>query len=346
MQTPSENASFDEMVIETLRQSVDYREYEQAFKEATGLPLSIEPASHLTLALCTKHQTRTSFCSLMTQSGHNCQTCQALHRGIELEMGISDQDSTERAAAEGTAFTPKNPQSVDAVSTAFGDAPRTFECFAGLCETMVPIKAGVRLVGFLKTGQIMVKQPSKNSFREAMAKLSETQSEANIEALETAYFDTPILPPQQYRGMTTLLKTYARQLSEVSQRIVFEQSNAEPEPIRKAKAFLAEKYREPVDLEDTAKAAGVSPFHFSKRFKESTGIGFVEYLARLRLESVKKLLWDPNKRITEAAFESGFQSMASFNRIWRKYETDSPRAYQRGLKSSQESSAAASSSPK
>ncbi len=324
-----EKAAYFEAVIARLQATGDYQEYETAFQDATGLPLTIEPASRLTLALCSKHQSRTSFCSLMNKAGHSCSTCQALHRGIEREMGIENSDATERTAAEGTTLTEKSPQSVGAVSTAFGDAPRTFECFAGLCETMVPVKAGNSLFAFLKTGQVMVKEPSREAFRQAMSRLAKEQPEQQIDALEKAYFSTPIVRPEKYRAMTTLLKTYAKQLSIASERILTELDHQEPETIQKAKAYLADNYQHHITLNDVASAAGISPYHFSKRFKETIGIGFAEYLTRLRIEKCKKLLWNPNCSITEAAFECGFQSMASFNRSWKKLEALSPKEYQK-----------------
>jgi len=320
-------AAYYETVIGKLRSTPDYQEYEAAFQDATGLPLSLEPASRLTMALCSKHQARTSFCSLMNKAGHSCSTCQALHRGIEREMGINDSDSTERSAAEGTTLTEKSPASVGAVNQAFGDAPRTFECFAGLCETMVPVKAGNELLAFLKTGQVMVKKPTRDAFRQAMARLHDKKTDTQVSQLEQAYFATPIVPPEKYRAMTTLLKTYAKQLSLASERILTELDNSEPETIRKAKAYLSSNYSRSITLNDVANAAGISPFHFSKRFKETIGIGFAEYLARLRITECKKLLWNPNLSITEAAFEVGFQSMASFNRTWRKFESQSPKEY-------------------
>lgn len=323
------NAAFYETVIAKLQATDDYREYETAFQDATGLPLTLEPASRLTVALCSKHQARTSFCSLMNEAGHSCHTCQALHRGIEKEMGIDESDSIEREAAAGTTFTEKSPTSVGSITNAFGDAPRTFECFAGLCETMVPVKAGNTLLAFLKTGQVMVKEPTRDAFRHAMSQLNENKSDSEVTAFEKAYFSTPIVPPAKYRAMTTLLKTYAKQLSLASERILTELDNLEPESIRKAKTYLANNYQKSLTLNEVATAAGMSHFHFSKRFKETVGIGFAEYLSRLRISECKKILWNPNRSITEAAFECGFQSMASFNRAWNKFESQSPKEYRK-----------------
>jgi AraC-like DNA-binding protein len=62
-------------------------------------------------------------------------------------------------------------------------------------------------------------------------------------------------------------------------------------------------------------------------FKQSTGMTFTDYLARLRVEKVKSLLLNPHIRISEAAFQVGFQSLSQFNRVFRKVAGESPTTY-------------------
>jgi AraC-like DNA-binding protein len=75
----------------------------------------------------------------------------------------------------------------------------------------------------------------------------------------------------------------------------------------------------------------MSAFYFCKVFRKVTGVTFVEYLARLRVESVKTLLLDPHKRISEAAFEAGFQSLSQFNRVFRRVAGEAPTVYREKL---------------
>jgi AraC-like DNA-binding protein len=58
---------------------------------------------------------------------------------------------------------------------------------------------------------------------------------------------------------------------------------------------------------------------------------FTEYLARLRVEKVKQLLINPNKRVSEAAFEAGFQSLSQFNRVFLRVAGESPSFYRERL---------------
>ena len=71
----------------------------------------------------------------------------------------------------------------------------------------------------------------------------------------------------------------------------------------------------------------MSANYFSEKFKENTGINFVEYVARVRVEEARSLLHDPRRRITEVAFEVGFQSLSQFNRSFREFCGQSPSDY-------------------
>jgi AraC-like DNA-binding protein len=75
----------------------------------------------------------------------------------------------------------------------------------------------------------------------------------------------------------------------------------------------------------------MSAFYFCKMFKKATGMTFTDYLARVRVEKVKNLLLNPHKRVSEAAYEAGFQSLSQFNRVFRRIAGESPSAYRERL---------------
>ena len=62
-----------------------------------------------------------------------------------------------------------------------------------------------------------------------------------------------------------------------------------------------------------------------------TGINFTNYLSRLRIEKAKNLLLNPNLRVSEIAFEVGFQSLTHFNRVFKKVLGLSPTDYREQL---------------
>ena len=102
---------------------------------------------------------------------------------------------------------------------------------------------------------------------------------------------------------------------------------AEPVEIWKARKFIDEHSAEELSLRKVATAANISRNHFSEKFKQVTGINFVEYVARTRFEKARELLRDVDVRISEIAFEVGFQSLSQFNRVFKKLSGKSPSAY-------------------
>jgi AraC-like DNA-binding protein len=71
----------------------------------------------------------------------------------------------------------------------------------------------------------------------------------------------------------------------------------------------------------------VSTFYFCKMFKKATGLTFTEYLGRVRVEKAKTLLLNPHLRISEIAYDVGFQSLTHFNRVFREITGEAPTAF-------------------
>ena len=104
---------------------------------------------------------------------------------------------------------------------------------------------------------------------------------------------------------------------------------AEPVEIWKARKFIEEHSNEELSLKRVARAVNISRNYLSEKFKEITGVNFVEYVARVRFEKACDLLENADPRISEIAFAVGFQSLSQFNRIFKKLSGRSPTAYRR-----------------
>ena len=108
---------------------------------------------------------------------------------------------------------------------------------------------------------------------------------------------------------------------------MIEEANAEPEVIVKAKRFVNAHLDEKLSLETVANHVGVSPYYFCKVFKQSTEMTLTEFVNRRRVEWAKRKLLNPRARVTEVAFDVGFQSISQFNRSFLKYVGESPTRY-------------------
>lgn len=73
-----------------------------------------------------------------------------------------------------------------------------------------------------------------------------------------------------------------------------------------------------IDFEKLAKKAASSPYHFHRVFKSMTGETVNECIRRLRLERSIKALRETNLKITEIAYDAGYESLEGYNKAFRK----------------------------
>jgi YesN/AraC family two-component response regulator len=284
-------------MVDQLRQSRIYRDYEQAFRETTGLPINLRAIEAFDLPHHGDPK-ENRFCSLMATSNRSCAACLQLQRKVEEEARIE---------------------------------PKTLKCFAGLCDSAVPVRVGENLIAFLQTGQIMLHRPTQSQFKRTTQMLLRWGAEVDLKQLEESYFQTRIVTKKQYESIVRLLTIFAQHLSTLSNQLLVKQETAESPVISRARVYINEHQSEDLSLGQVAQAVNMSAFYFCKTFKKSTGMTFTDYLARVRVEKVKNLLLNPHKRVSEAAYEAGFQSLSQFNRVFRKIAGESPSRYRERL---------------
>lgn len=99
------------------------------------------------------------------------------------------------------------------------------------------------------------------------------------------------------------------------------------EKLNKVFDYLDKHYMDPITLEMVSDIAGFSKFHFSRIFKQCSGYNFLDYLCYLRIKSAENLLLNPEITITEIALQSGFASLSTFNRTFKKIKNCTPSEY-------------------
>ena len=82
-----------------------------------------------------------------------------------------------------------------------------------------------------------------------------------------------------------------------------------------------------IKLADLAQLLNMSPFHFSRLFKQSIGITPHQYLSQQRVERAKELLRKSDRLITDIAFECGFSSHSHLSKQFRQITGITPKAY-------------------
>lgn len=95
--------------------------------------------------------------------------------------------------------------------------------------------------------------------------------------------------------------------------------------IGRAKEYIQRNFTKDISLDSVAQAVSISPYYFSKLFKEETGTNFSDYLTELRINRAKQLLdEDPDRNIKEISIESGYSNPNYFSRIFKKWTGSTP----------------------
>lgn len=90
--------------------------------------------------------------------------------------------------------------------------------------------------------------------------------------------------------------------------------------------MIHQDYMNDISLESCADRAGTNSYTLSKAFKQVTGINFIDYVTRLRIEKAKELLLETNKKIHDVSEEVGYRH-SYFNRIFKKQVGIPPSRY-------------------
>lgn len=284
-------------LIETLTRSELFRNYERAYNDVTGMPLTLRPLETWRLLFHGKRK-ENAFCAIMAQKSKTCAAC------LQVQKKLAH----------------------DAI-----DKPATRTCAYGLCELAVPVKLGRETIGFLQTGQVMRHKATEEPFQQAVHYARTLGVEIDTEETRQAFFATPVASPAKLESVSNLLITFADHLSMKSNQIVVQSANAEPPAITKAKQFIDQHSMEHLSLSQVAQAVHMNIFYFCKFFRKGTGLTFTQFVSRTRLEKAKNLLLNPHSRVSEIAFESGFQSLSHFNRTFQQILGQSPTEYRKML---------------
>lgn len=289
---------FEATLHERLKQSDLFRVYQDAFRTATGLPLRLVGADPDDWCLDDQAVNRSPFCEALNLCKSACTACIETNRRLIAEARVN--------------------------------GPASCHCFAGLSASAVPVKLGASIVGFLKTGQVFSRVPDEAQFEDLLGCMGRKSLDEETErTLRTAYFQTRSVEPERYASMITLLQSFAEQLGHHAESLAIIEEGREPAAIAKARRYIHAHLDDSLPLGAVAHEAGLSESHFCRLFKEATGLTLTDYVNRCRIELAKRELLKPERRVSEIAFEVGYQSLSQFNRSFARIVGASPTTWRR-----------------
>ena len=279
--------------IDDLKASKVFQDYEKAYKAASGMPLMIKvPTGN---GASTPWAGENKFCELAARHNPACEECLKFQKTLERE-----------ASAKAT----------------------TLKCFAGMCESAVPVRVGRDVVAFLMTGHVLLHHGNKKAFSPVARALLSFGSGIDLKKAEEAWLATRVLSPKQYQAFVAMLEVFARHLETIAGGLAPKQDKGSPH-IRRVRGYIEEHPEKELSLASVAKLINLSAHYLCKKFKHETGMSFTDYVEHVRVEKAKSLLRDPARRVNEVCFDSGFRSLSQFNRAFKKQAGTSPTSFRR-----------------
>lgn len=120
---------------------------------------------------------------------------------------------------------------------------------------------------------------------------------------------------------------WVKKITDVTKHMANRKKNQLESIVAKAINYLNQNYKKEISLEDVSMEVNINPYYFSKKFKEETGVNFIDYLTGVRINKAKELLADPNLSIKEICTMSGYSDPNYFSRIFKKIENVTPSEY-------------------
>jgi ligand-binding sensor protein len=167
-------ANANRELVDSLRRSKLFRDYERVFSEATGLPLALRPLEYWQLSHRGKRH-ENPFCALLAENPKSLAVCLQAHEEMVRHTG---------------------------------DQPSTITCPFGLTETAVPLKLGTETIGYLRVGQVLRHSPSRGD----TVKVNQTLTRIGVRfspKIRRAWEKNPFLPPERYSAIVRLLSFFA-----------------------------------------------------------------------------------------------------------------------------------------
>lgn len=289
-QVLDEKRTDNRVIIQKLVESELYLSFRDSFGGLTGLPIALRPKEYWQPPLHGEKR-ENAICSAIARNPEACSCC--------LEAQSKLMESAQ-------------------------DQGQVVVCPLGMVDIAVPVILRGRCVAFLHTGQLLPSAPSEREYKKAEMQLKNWDLDVPVSLIKNSYMNAEVYSSQRQEAIVQLLTQFADRLAEQANLILIKTRSQEPPLISRAKKYIDSNITEVIRLEDISKYLNISPFYFCRQFKKYTKLRFADYLTRTRIERAKALLRNPNRRVSEVAFDSGFQSIPHFNRSFKRITGVSP----------------------
>lgn len=162
----------------------------------------------------------------------------------------------------------------------------------------------------------------KKSFDELFVLISRMLHDLGISYQQLPSFD-------ETEEVMKMLEKGKAHLLAVVQHVQVWRNNHAKGMLHKAKEYIEIHYADSLTLEQVAEYVELSPFYFSKLFKDRFGLTFIDYLTEIRISKAKSEMADPGKSLKEICYSIGYKDPNYFSRVFKKHTGLSPTEFRK-----------------
>lgn len=197
----------------------------------------------------------------------------------------------------------------------------TYQCHAGLTESIYPIILGELTIGYLFFGHVF-SYPSHEKGWKLISEICKPYH-IDMEELRTCCFDFPITSTEYIEAASHLLKAVASYLC--MDRMIFLKKNDFPLQLD---AYISEHLPEPMNAQSLCQHFGVGKTYLYEISNQNYGCGIAEHIRNLRIDKAKEmLLRDEALSINDIANQCGFDDYNYFITVFKKATGTTPKRF-------------------
>lgn len=132
---------------------------------------------------------------------------------------------------------------------------------------------------------------------------------------------------QSCQDLEKLRAWFNRKIHEICENINTSKKKGNEDVIYRVKDYIRKNFAQDISLDDVSRMVDISPYYFSKLFKQEVGETYIEYLTKTRIQYARKLLEQPSYSIKQICMMCGYSDPNYFSRIFKKYEGLTPSEY-------------------
>lgn len=136
---------------------------------------------------------------------------------------------------------------------------------------------------------------------------------------------------KQVETMSEMKQWFAVAVEKLLEQVLQSHNEQTLRAVQKAISYIDSHFHQHITLEEISEFVSLSPNYFSNMFKKATGLSFIEYVSKLRIEKSKELLMDLNWTVYQIALEIGYNDSRYFSRVFKSVVGKTPTQYRNSM---------------